>query len=127
MNAVYKAQDDHPVKESEAGSERRAEEAVAKATPEERLRTLCGIAFLQLSREDMGFAQRAAMLVTSHMETLAGQPEQPMPVMLTDGRWACPLLEEDPMLVTRLTVEALVFSLLPFLAESGPGRSSQAA
>ena len=97
-----------------------AEEALAKATPEDRLRTTCGIGFMFLTFEEMEFVQKAALAVTSRLERPAGTTdEQPMPVQMSDGRWAVPELEDDPNLVTQLTTEALVFNLASFLRTGG--------
>jgi hypothetical protein len=100
-----------------------AEAAMAKATPEDRLRTLCGVAFMHMTYDDLALAQRKAMAVVARMEQLAGQPEQPMPVQASDGRWAVAELETDPFLVTRLTVEVLAYNLASFLAKTGPPMS----
>ena len=113
-NAADAAKDPETAKaEKEA-----AEEAAKKIPPEQRLRGMCGIAFMHLSFSDTEFMQTAAMKVISRVETLAGVTA-PMPVMDDSGRYAIEDVANDPFLVTRLTVEALVFSLAPFLVESG--------
>ena len=117
MAAMFKAQ-------LEAGAvaeevpDVKAAEAAPQATPEQRLRGMCGIAFMHLSFADTEFMQTSAMKVISRIENLAGN-DTPMPVMDSDGRYVIEDVASDPFLVTRLTVEALVFSLAPFLAESG--------
>ena len=106
--------------EQSAEDKARIEEALAKATPEDRLRTTCGIGFMFLTFEEMEFVQKAALAVTSRLERPAGAAdEQPMPVQMSDGRWAVPELEDDPNLVTQLTTEALVFNLASFLRTGG--------
>jgi hypothetical protein len=84
-----------------------------KVTPEERLRALCGVAFMGLSFDDFTFIQIECMKMVSRVEGAA-----PMPVMADNGRWAIVEVQDDPFLVTRLTVEVLVFNLCPFLAEN---------
>ena len=86
-----------------------------KELPEERLRELCGMTFMFLSFEDLEFIQKNAMRVTSKYE-----PDEKgralLPVMSDDGRWTDQALADNPMLVTRLTVEALAYNLASFLA-----------
>ena len=107
MKAVYKAQ------------EGQKEEVVSAPPPdapkpsnEERLRGMCGVAFMFLSFDDFQFIQRNCMLKLSCEEAAVGY----LPVMADDGRWAAKDLEDNPFLVTRLTVEVLVFNLSSFLA-----------
>ncbi len=82
------------------------------ATPEERLRTVCGMAFLAWTAEDFDTAQKACMKVLSRYENGV-----PMPVMSDAGQWVAKDLCEDPFLVTKLMVEVLVFNLVGFLSE----------
>jgi DNA replicative helicase MCM subunit Mcm2 (Cdc46/Mcm family) len=106
-----------------------AEEAAAKApdkpdetTPADKLRGLCGIAFMQLDFDKYEFIQTNCMKVVSHMETLpGGNAPTPMALMTWNGTWAEASVADDLMLVTRLMTEALVFSLSSFLAPSGTG------
>ena len=118
MAAMFKAQLDLGQQATEAAEAEEAKSTDPKPTPEQRLRGMCGIAFMHLSFADTEFMQTAAMKVISRVETLAGVTA-PMPVMDDSGRYAIEDVASDPFLVTRLTVEALVFSLAPFLAESG--------
>jgi hypothetical protein len=118
MAAMFKAQAAAPQVEEDSAAAAQTEEAVAKATPEQRLRGMCGVAFTYLTFVDTEFIQAAAMKVTSRIENLAGV-DTPMPVMMNDGRYAIAEIADDPFLVTRLTMEALVFNLASFLEESG--------
>ena len=119
MASMFKAQMEAGAAATEAAEvDSKATEAAEKATPEQRLRGMCGIAFMHLSFTDTEFMQTAAMKVISRVETLAGVAT-PMPIMDDTGRYAIEDVASDPFLVTRLTVEALVFSLAPFLAASG--------
>ena len=118
MASMFKAQMEAGVVAEDAPDTAKAEEAAEQPTPEQRLRGMCGIAFMHLSFADTEFMQTAAMKVISRVETLAGVAT-PMPIMDDSGRYAIEDVASDPFLVTRLTVEALVFSLAPFLAASG--------
>ena len=118
MAAMFKAQLDLGQQATEAAEAEEVKDTEPKPTPEQRLRGMCGIAFMHLSFADTEFMQTAAMKVISRVETLAGVTS-PMPVMDDSGRYAIEDVANDPFLVTRLTVEALVFSLAPFLVESG--------
>jgi hypothetical protein len=109
MKAVYKAQEGQK-EEPTAPSVDNAE--AKKPSNEERLRGMCGVAFMFLSFDDFQFIQRNCMLKLSRSEGAAGY----LPVMADDGRWAASELEESPFLVTRLMVEVLVFNLESFLA-----------
>ena len=86
---------------------------------EEKLRGLCGIAFMHLDFKDYEFIQTNSLKVISRMED-AGGISAPIPIMTDSGQWAAPEIADDLMLVTRLMVEALVFNLQSFLAGSGP-------
>jgi hypothetical protein len=111
------ANQDAPAMEPEA--EAKAAEAIKKAAPEDRLRSIYGVASMYLTYEDTGFIQRKAMAAVSRMEQLPGDSEaRPMAAQLADGRWAVPELAEDPFLVTQLTLEVLVWNLAGFLAGS---------
>ena len=118
MAAMFKAQLDLGQQATEAAEAEEVKDTEPKPTPEQRLRGMCGIAFMHLSFTDTEFMQTAAMKTISRVETMAGVTA-PMPVMDSDGRYAIEDVASDPFLVTRLTVEALVFSLAPFLVESG--------
>ena len=118
MASMFKAQMEAGAVAEEAPDVKATEAAAEKPTPEQRLRGICGIAFMHLSFADTEFMQTAAMKVISRVENLAGT-DTPMPVMDDSGRYSIEDVASDPFLVTRLTVEALVFSLAPFLVESG--------
>ena len=118
MAAMFKAQLDLGQQATEAAEAEEVKDTEPKPTPEQRLRGMCGIAFMHLSFTDTEFMQTAAMKTISRVETMAGVTA-PMPVMDDSGRYAIEDVASDPFLVTRLTVEALVFSLAPFLVESG--------
>jgi hypothetical protein len=105
LAAVYKAQEG-----------RKQEEAVEddtkpKPTNEEKLRTLCGVAFLFLAFDDYEFVQKNCMRLVEREEAGAGF----LAVQLADGRMAVPELEANPLSVTKLMVEVLVFNLSSFL------------
>jgi hypothetical protein len=117
MAAMFKAQMEAGVT-AETSATASVESTEPKPTPEQRLRGMCGIAFMHLSFADTEFMQVASMKVISRIESLAGV-DTPMPAMDDAGRYAIDDVASDPFLVTRLTVEALVFSLAPFLVESG--------
>ena len=117
MAAMFKAQMEAGVVAEEV-PDVKAVEAAEQVAPEQRLRGMCGIAFMNFSFADTEFTQTAAMKVIRRVENLAGT-DTPMPVMDSDGRYTIDDVASDPFLVTRLTVEALVFSLAPFLAQAG--------
>jgi hypothetical protein len=110
-SAIYRLQQRTATTDAE---EPKAEDPNAPKTPPDvKLRTICGLAFTELTFDELSFVQRSAMLVTSRLEG----NDTPMPVMQDSGRWDSTCgLEDDPFLVTKLTVEALVFNLLGFLA-----------
>lgn len=86
-------------------------------TPEDRLRVICGIAFMQLDFKDFEFIQNACMKATTRL-VITGTERVPMPVMTDDAKWTADGAEPEgnPLLLTQLMVECLVHSLLPFLA-----------
>jgi hypothetical protein len=108
MAALYKAQEGRK-QEPEPTVE---DASKPKPSAEERMRAMCGVAFLFLSFEDFQFVQKHCMQVLMREEPVAGF----LPVQMDDGRWASKEVEANPLLVTKLMVEALVFSLHPFLA-----------
>ena len=110
MAACYKAGES--AKDSTQPEEGRVEKLLPTPTAEERLRALCGVAFMFMDFETFLFVQASAMKVLSRHEGPAGF----IPVMTDDGRWSVNELSDSPMLVTRLAVEALVFNLHSFLA-----------
>ena len=98
-----------------------AEDSAIKVTPAaEKLRGLCGIAFMHLNFKDYEFIQENCIKVTARIDASAGVAAA-MPLMTYDGRWAAEDVADNLMLVTRLMVEALVHSLSSFLVESGAG------
>ena len=118
MASMFKAQLEAGAAATEAAEADSKKGESVELTPEQRLRGMCCIAFMHLSFADTEFMQTASMKVISRIENLAGN-DTPMPIMDDSGRYAIDDVASDPFLVTRLTVEALVFSLAPFLAESG--------
>jgi hypothetical protein len=108
MAAVYKAREGRA---EQLTAESIAEPETKKPSSEDRLRGMCGVTFMFLSFDDFQFVQRNAMRVLSREETTAGF----LPVQADDGRWAAKELEENPFLVTKLTVEVLVWNLASFL------------
>ena len=110
---------------ADAAENERLEKALAEITPEQKLRTVCAIACMYMTYEDLQFMQTAAMRVTSVMQSTGGTP-LPMPVMQDDGRGLLAMLEESPALVTQLMTEVLVFNLASFLQPTA-GNSPKAA
>jgi len=90
-----------------------------ESSAEEKLRGLCGIAFMHLDFKDYEFIQTNSLKVISRVESV-GAASTPLPIMTDSGQWAVPEIADDLMLVTRLMVEAIVFNLSSFLAGSGP-------
>jgi hypothetical protein len=118
MAAMYRSAAQQPASAAPSeADEQRVKEAIEKSTPEQRLRTTCGVGFMYLTRDELEFMQRVSLAVTSRLEVINGA-ETPMPAVADSGKFAVPGLEDDPALVTALTTEALVFNLLPFLAEN---------
>jgi len=118
MAGCFKAQ------QANANDDAVAQDEVPAAQPPaaDRLRILCGMAFMYLDFEAFAFVQNSCMKVTSRVEE-AG----PIPVMSYDGRWSVPDLEYNPFLVTKLMTEALVFNLSDFLSESEAPKTAVAA
>jgi hypothetical protein len=114
MAACFKAQQSMP-DTKEQPSTKPEEESSA----EEKLRGLCGIAFMHLDFKDYEFIQTNSLKVISRVESV-GAASTPLPIMTDSGQWAVPEIADDLMLVTRLMVEAIVFNLSSFLAGSGP-------
>ena len=94
-----------------------APDEAAQAAPEDRLRGLCAVAFMQLSFEDTGFIQTECMKTISRME-IVGDTESAIPVMMQNGTWAAPEVADNPFLVTKLATEAIAFNLTSFLPAS---------
>ena len=86
-----------------------------EVTPEHRTRSAVAIGLTQFSLEDYRQLVKETMNVVRRLTSLESASEVPMPVRSDDGRWAFPDLAEDPMAVTRLMTEALVFNLTSFL------------
>lgn len=89
---------------------------VQPLTIQDRLRALCGGAFMCMDYADFQFVQLACMKAITRLELNAGQ-EMPVPLVMEDGRWVLQDVADDPALVTRLMVEAVVFNMVPFLEE----------
>jgi len=107
MAAVYKA--------SEGQKDTVAEEPTSdalKPSSAERLRAMCGVAFMFLGFDDFEFLQKNCLRVVSREEPTLGY----IPIVSDDGRWAAKDLEKNPFMVTRLMVEVLVVNLADFLA-----------
>ena len=99
-------------------AERSPEEvkAIDVVTVQDRLRALCGGAFMCMDYADFEFVQRECVKVLARVEPNAGI-DMPVPLMTDDGRWVLQDVYEDPALVTRLMVEAVVFNMESFLEE----------
>ncbi len=91
------------------------EGAGPKPAPEDRLRGVCALGFMKLTSAELREVQEESMKVLSRTENGV-----PMPVMTQEGRWTPGQgLEDNPFLVTKLTVEVLVYNLIGFFAETG--------
>jgi hypothetical protein len=90
-------------------------ELMEKAPPEQRIKTVCGVAFMELAFDELEFTQNAALRVISKLQTAGGAVDVPMPITQEDGRGMLPELEASPSLVQQLTIEALAFNLVSFL------------
>jgi hypothetical protein len=108
LSALYKAQDGRKTEDEQAPLL-----DAPKPSTEERMRGMCGVTFMFLSFEDFQFVQKHCMQMIEREEPA---PAGYLRVQLDDGRWAVPEIAANPLLVTKLMVEALVFSLHPFLA-----------
>ena len=126
LAASFRAQvanTDAPAMAPEA--EKAAGEAIKQSTPEERLRSIYGVASMYLTYEDTGFIQRKCMALVSRMEKMPGDTEErPMALVLADGRWTAPEVAKDPFLVTQLTLEVLAWNLAGFLAGNKPAATA---
>jgi hypothetical protein len=92
---------------------------VKEPTDEEKTRMLIAGSMMRgLSYEDMQFANKHALRVVSRVEE-AGDGDINVPLMTDDGRWSSADYADAPGLVHQLVVEALVFNLEPFFADSG--------
>jgi hypothetical protein len=96
-----------------------AEEAPGPVDHEQRMRGICEIALTQTTPEEYEFVQLQTLRSVSRMEEKPGVGALPMPLMTDDGRWAAQDVGDDPALVQRIMMEALVVNLTPFLAEGG--------
>ncbi len=124
MAAMFRSASAQPQTAAPAdeAEELRMKEAIEKATPEDRLRTTCGVGFMHLTYDELKFMQRVTLAVVNRMEDINGV-DTPMPAITDSGKFAVPGMEDDPALVTQLTTEALVFNLLSFL----PGKPQTTA
>jgi len=123
MAACFKAQQQSAasgVAQAEETEEAKAE--AAKVSAEDKLRSLCGVAFMQLSLEDFSYVQAACMKAISRFETKDGKDGAIaigfIPIMQDNGVWTSPDVADSPFLITKLMVEAVVFNLASFLSES---------
>jgi hypothetical protein len=92
---------------------------VKEPTDEEKTRMLIASSMMRgLSYEDMQFANKHALRVISRIEDTNGTDIN-VPLMTDDGRWSSTDYADAPGLVHQLAVEALVFNLEPFFADSG--------
>lgn len=112
MRAAFKASQDAA---KSSGVEEPPEQQ--QAPVEERLRGFCAMAFMYMDFDSFQFMQNECMQVISRWESLAGQPEVPIPIMVEPGKWAAKEVAEDPLLVTRLTIEAIGHNCAGFLGE----------
>lgn len=96
-------------------------ETSAIVNPDDVARSFAMAGFLRgLGLDDFRLIQRECMKKCSRMEsTEAG--EIPTPVMMEDGRFAIPELADNMTLITRLTMESLVFNFSDFFAHGGLG------
>jgi len=109
MAAVYKASEG---RKDEVSAEPVAE--VPQPSNADRLRAMCGVAFMYLDFDDFEFVQKNCMRTVSREEPGMGY----IPVVADSGQWAAKDLETNPFTITRLMVEVLVVNLASFL-ESG--------
>lgn len=92
-----------------------------KMSAEDRVRALVSLAFMKCSLDDIEDFQRQAATVTTRLEVAPNSgADMPMPIW-SNGRWVDSTevqLNDNPALVHRIVMEALVFSLSPFFAQS---------
>lgn len=114
MHAVLLLQQEQPERATEAAAEPEPEPEV---TPDVRLRALCGMAFMKMSFVELREVQQESMKVLSSYNTA----DLPIPVMTDTGQWTpgTEALQDNPFLVTKLTVEVLLYNLVGFLAATG--------
>lgn len=102
----------------EAAPEEEAQPA-SEMPAEDRLRAICGVAFMNMTYDEYAFVQGRCIRSVSRMEQKPGvDGAVPMPVMADSGLWAIQEVADDPLLVTRLMVEAVVVNCAGFLAGS---------
>lgn len=116
MAASYRA-----AQQAAARDEAASTDDIGTAEPpvEDRLRAICGVAFMNMTYDEYAFVQGRCIRSVSRMEQKPGvDGTVPMPVMADSGLWAIQEVADDPLLVTRLMVEAVVVNCAGFLAGS---------
>ena len=77
-------------------------------------------AFLRgLTFEDFSFIQNHCLAVVARLETSAGSPEVPMPIVTDTGVFAIAEVGDDLPLVMNLTIQSLLFNLSDFFDLTG--------
>lgn len=77
-------------------------------------------AFLRgLTFEDFSFIQNHCLAVVARLETSAGSPEVPMPIVTDTGVFAITEVGDDLPLVMNLTIQSLLFNLSDFFDLTG--------
>jgi len=77
-------------------------------------------AFLRgLNFEEFSFIQNHCLAVVARLESPAGSPEAPMPIVTDDGVFAIVEVSDDLPLVMNLTIQSLLFNLSDFFDLSG--------
>lgn len=112
MGGVIKAQ-----MSAGESAEARPEEEQKKdeSTPEQKFKTTYAFASMYFDFKDHEFIQREALRVVSRVEERGGA-QLPMPVYSDTIGIAIPEIACDPVLVSRLVIEALSFNLSCFLS-----------
>lgn len=121
LHATMLLQQEQQVDQTEEPSSAPTEEA---PPPEDRIRALCGLAFMKLTWEETREVQERSMKV---LMRVSPETQLPLPVMADSGQWACPEMEDSPALVTRMTVEVLVYNLAGFIGAGSQSKSPATA
>lgn len=80
--------------------------------PDQRVRALCGMAYMKLTASELREVQEKSMKVLSALN----EAQLPIPVMADSGQWTPGgALEDNAFLVTRLTTEVLAYNLAGFI------------
>ena len=118
------AQSDEPTKATEPRAETPAQpKEESKINGEMRVRALAFAVFSNgITFDDFKFIQKQCMMVVSKLEERAGT-EFPTPVMNSDGAWTPQgeELRDNPLTVSQLTTEVLVFCFADFFDGNGIG------